>query len=105
MFAQYTKAGWRLDPHSSLYAGLNRVPLSTVSYVVKQDEEFRPDLVALSCYGDITWWPILQFYNGVINPLTELVTGFTLQVPNATEVEALFKQGSIDTGSTVLQEV
>lgn len=92
--AQLTDVGWKLDPHSALYTALNRKSFSCATYTVTQAEAHRPDLVAIKCYGKVEWWWIIAQYNGIINPLRELMVGVTLIIPNYNEVDKMFKQGN-----------
>lgn len=94
MKAQKVATGeWMLDPHSAQYSALNRQQFSTAPYTVVQSTAHRPDLVAMACYGKVDWWWVIAQFNGIINPLKELVVGRRLDIPNYAEVDRLFKQG------------
>lgn len=98
MKAQLLSNGdWKLDPHSALYAALNRKSFTTAPFTVTMAEAHRPDLVAIKCYGKVDWWFIIAQYNGIINPLAELAVGAQLLIPNYSEVDKLFKDSKVTT--------
>ena len=89
MRAVNTTGGWVLDPHSAKFQALRTKSFTTTAYVVKDSEAGRPDLIAHKVYGDVSYWWVLAFYNGIIDPLTEFYTGRVLTVPDYGEVSTL----------------
>lgn len=61
---------------------------SDFAYYVERKYEGRPDLLANAFYGDSQlWWLICQF-NAIIDPLTELVEGKLIFLPDATRINS-----------------
>lgn len=87
-----TTTAWRLDPHTSAYKNLGKQIFTTTTYTVTHEQEHRPDLVALTVYGDPSLWWVLAQYNGLINSLAETLMGLVLKVPDRTEIDAFFNQ-------------
>lgn len=50
-------------------------------YTVTDADIGRIDLLAWRFYRDVTWWWIIARYNGLCNPLTDLVSGAVLKIP------------------------
>jgi len=51
----------------------------------------KPDLLAYTFYGDaLLWWVICQ-YNNIIDPLTELIEGKLLILPDPSRVRTMLK--------------
>lgn len=73
---------WRLDWSSASYASLHLRPFTCISHTIPSYQENRPDLIAYFLYGDPSLWWLLCFYNKIIDPLSELTTGTTIQVPD-----------------------
>ena len=65
---------------------------SDILYVIEETYSGRPDLLGQLFYGDpLLWWVVAQ-YNGIIDPLEELVVGKLLYVPIIERVRSdLFK--------------
>jgi hypothetical protein len=67
-------------------------------YVMEAKYEGRPDLLGLAFYDDPgLWWVICQ-YNGIIDPMTELVEGKTLLIPSEDKVSTAYKATSSNIG-------
>lgn len=95
---------WRLDPHTAKYAGLIHKDIPYVEYTITQDVSGRPDLIALRVYGDPSWWWVIATFNGIINPILEMVTGRRLYIPNYAAIDKLFKdQGAVDKAGQFLE--
>lgn len=63
---------------------------SDIVYIMESKYENRPDLLGYVFYGDPgLWWVICQ-YNGILDPMTELVEGKPLLIPTKTKVDTYF---------------
>jgi hypothetical protein len=56
------------------------------AYFVERKYEARPDLIALTFYGDSNLWWVIAQYNSIIDPLAELVEGQLLFLPTPERV-------------------
>lgn len=66
---------------------LRNLPALTI-HTVQNFEQGRMDLIALKYYKrDDLWWP-LAVYNGIINPIAEVVTGTVLRIPSKSDIES-----------------
>lgn len=64
-------------------------------YVMEKQYEGRPDLLGTMLYGDPSLtWVVLQF-NGILDPVTELVEGTVLRVPTLERVKKTLMAGRI----------
>lgn len=54
---------------------------SDMAYFVERKYEGRPDLLALTFYGDSNLWWVIAQYNNILDPLVELVEGKLLFLP------------------------
>jgi hypothetical protein len=68
---------------------------SDITYVMEAKYEGRLDMLGLLFYGDTGLWWVIGQYNGITDPLAELVQGKVLQIPLKERVQAdLFSQKS-----------
>jgi hypothetical protein len=51
-------------------------------YRVAQEDLMRPDLISQKAYGTVSFWWAICLVNDLSNPLTDLVEGQLLKVPN-----------------------
>lgn len=76
------------DLLSARYIGALKEINSWRPHEVKFNEESRLDKIASKHYGaDDLWWAI-AVYNGIINPVTEVIAGKILKIPQQIEVES-----------------
>jgi hypothetical protein len=61
-------------------------------HTVNQSEEGNLQLISFTYYNTIELWWILAMYNGVVNPITEVITGLRLKVPTLTSIEDYFRE-------------
>lgn len=61
---------------------------SDLLYIMEKKYEGRPDLIGILFYGDPGLWWVVAQYNGIIDPLEELVEGKLLYVPLIERVRA-----------------
>jgi hypothetical protein len=61
---------------------------SDIAYFVEKKYEGKPHLLGYVFYGDIgLWWVICQF-NGIIDPMQEIIEGKLLMIPTIERVTA-----------------
>lgn len=54
---------------------------SDIIYVIEKKYEGRLDMLGLLFYSDPNLWWVIAQYNGIIDPLTELVEGKIISIP------------------------
>ena len=69
---------------------------------VKSDEEGRAPLIAARVHGSIATWWIICYYNGIINPKTELVAGMQLKIPSISSMEDYLRTATQSARSRVI---
>jgi len=58
-----------------------------VSYhQVTESDVMRPDLISYAVYGTVDYWWIILFVNDIDDPLTEIVAGDVLTIPNIADI-------------------
>ena len=62
---------------------------SDVSYYVEKKYEGNPRLLGYVFYGDVGLWWVICFYNGIIDPMQEIVEGKLLLIPTMDRVNSL----------------
>lgn len=68
---------------------------SDIVYFVEKKYENKPHILGLVFYGDTgLWWVICQ-YNGIIDPIDEIVEGRLLLIPTKNRVTALLGANSV----------
>ena len=55
-------------------------------YRVSSADFMRPDMVSYRVYGVVDFWWVICLVNGVTSPLTELVDGLVLTIPNKLDI-------------------
>ena len=71
---------------------------SDIVYYIEPAYENKPYLLGYMFYGDEgLWWVVCQ-YNGIIDPLNELVTGKLILVPTIERVRSAMFTSSVKTG-------
>lgn len=85
-FMEYTN-----DSHDILnsyfIAKLKKLPSGGEKVI--QAEEFRPDLLSYSIYGDYQYWWILMLYNDILD-IEDVSIGLTVRYPTIDSLEDLF---------------
>lgn len=73
------------DVDSTIVFGLMRPPVLPAAsdrlMTVTQGDEHRLDRLAVRAVGDARYWWMIALVNGMVDPLTEAVTGRVLRVP------------------------
>jgi hypothetical protein len=71
---------------------------SDIVYIVEKKYEGFPHLLGLVFYGDIgLWWLICQ-YNGIIDPMEEIIEGKALLIPTLDRIKAQVFSGNSQIG-------
>lgn len=55
-------------------------------YRVTAADHMRPDIISFRAYGVVDFWWVICLVNGISSPLTELVDGLVLTVPNKLDI-------------------
>lgn len=77
-----------LDFLSPKYLNIKHKLPSAKSYAIDGADQANAPGIAFSFYGSADYWWIVCLYNGILDPITELVPGLVLQLPNLADVNA-----------------
>jgi hypothetical protein len=101
--ASYLKPGTdgRLNYLSAKYLNIRLMVSPSREYVVKAADEANSFGIAYNVYGDPGYWWIVCFYNGILNPITDIVPGTRLQLPSLADVNAFLTGQSAAEAATV----
>jgi len=72
------------------------------SYLVTEANQSLPEVISYDVYGTSDLWWVLCLYNGIIDPMRELLPGVELKVPNLEQIDS-FLQISGNTSSPRIQ--
>lgn len=61
---------------------------SDIAYFVEKKYEGKPLLLGYVFYGDIGLWWIICMFNGIIDPMEEIVEGKLLMIPTIERIKA-----------------
>lgn len=59
------------------------------SYMLSQSDAANLPGLAKKLLGDVGYWWVLALYNGILDPVSDLVPGRVLQIPSVTDINAL----------------
>lgn len=62
------------------------------SYRISEQDILRPDLISENNYNTKDYWWLILFYNGIVDPFTELEVGDLLFIPNLIDCYEFYKQ-------------
>lgn len=65
------------------------------SYVLSQSDAANLPGLAKKLLGDVGYWWIIALYNGILDPVTDLTPGRTLQLPSVTDINALLSTNDV----------
>lgn len=71
---------------------------SDVIYLVEQKYVGKPHLLGYVFYGDIGLWWIICAYNGVIDPMEEIIEGKALLIPTLDRIKTQIFSGNTQIG-------
>jgi len=67
-----------------------------VSYYQTTDADvLRPDLISYKNYGTVSYWWIILYVNDIQSPLTDIVSGAILTIPNILDIYEFYKKFSV----------
>lgn len=89
-----------LDLYSARYSEALRGISNFTSFQVTDDVEHRLDIISNKAYGTPDLWWVIGVYNGVLNPMWELLTGSYLRIPARADVEFILQNKANDTSIT-----
>lgn len=89
-----------LDLYSARYSEALRNISNFTAFQVSDDSEYRLDIISNKVYGTPDLWWVIGVYNGILNPLWELVTGNFLRIPSRADVEFVLQNKANDTSNT-----
>lgn len=94
-----------LDYHQASYNAIRREKINYVEFTVTDSEEHQPDAIAYKFYKDEGFWWLICLFNGIVEPMSELVTGTVIKIPYLSEVLTLLnakstKQAAVQTKGT-----
>jgi len=69
--------------------------------MVTQSEEGRPDIISKRAYDtEELWWVICQ-YNGVVNPILDIIPGMVVLIPNYSALTQVLSESKNKTNSRI----
>jgi len=71
---------------------------SDIVYFVEQKYEGKPQLLGYVFYGDTGLWWIICQYNGILDPIEEIVAGKLLLIPTIERVKAQIFSANVRAG-------
>ncbi len=77
-----------LDYLSARYLNIKFIVPARNSFVVTQAYEANAPGIAFDFYGSADYWWVILLFNGVVEPLEELVAGRVLQLPALADINA-----------------
>lgn len=63
------------------YIDIHERVVEFVLHTITETDLGEPDGIAYTYYGDSRWWWLICSYNGIVNPMTDMVPGDKLRVP------------------------
>lgn len=69
-----------------------------LTYVMEKKYEGRPDLLGHVFYGDSSLWWIIAQFNGILDPMNELVEGKVLVIPELPRITKELKSQGLVVG-------
>lgn len=93
-FQVYYNEDEQVNELDYLYNNLSKLSLkyATSRYRVTESDLMRPDLISYKTYGNVNYWWVIMVINGVQNPLTDLVVGQMLLIPNENDLYDFMKK-------------
>ena len=80
--------GTSLDLLSARYKNIRFNLEARQTFLVEQAWEHNAPGIAFQLYRDVDYWPYLLMYNGIVDPIQDLVVGLILQVPAKADIDA-----------------
>ena len=84
----------QLDFLKSQYIGLAFANLDYTLYTLTSADAGCPDLISYRAYGDESYYWIILFFNGIVNPYLELTTGLQLRIPTLNQALSYIKNNT-----------
>lgn len=91
----------RLNYLSARYLNIRFMLTPSQEYVVTAKDEANSFGIAYNVYGDKSYWWVVCFYNGILNPITDIVPGRRLQLPSLADVNAFLTRQTTSEAATV----
>lgn len=67
---------------NATYANLQNHQIRYTLHEIQGHEIGNPDSIAYKNYQDSSWWWLICTYNGIINPIVDMVAGDVIRIPN-----------------------
>jgi hypothetical protein len=81
-----------LDYLSPRYKNIAFKIPATQKYTVGDHDQANAPGIAYNIYGDKGYWWVICMYNGIIDPVTELVPGTVLELPSINDINSVLSQ-------------
>lgn len=91
----------RLDFVNASYSNMKFVLTTSKVFVVTDAYESNLPGIAFTLYQDPGLWWVLAMYNGIIDPIDEIVTGLKLNVPDLAAINAFLDVNTKQQASSV----
>lgn len=87
------------NPFKSTYKNIRFILNKTGTYTVTKKDIGRIATISFNVYGTTTLWRVLLEYNGIHDPLSELVPGVVLEIPD--KAQAISYLTSVSSSSNI----
>jgi hypothetical protein len=83
-----------VEEYDHLNNTLNRFQMNypVQYYRIVDADVMRSDLISYKAYGTVDYWWIVLFVNNIKNPLTDIVSGDIIKIPNILDIYSFYKQ-------------
>jgi hypothetical protein len=81
----------RLDFMKALYIDIMFSVPAAKTFVITDAWEANLPGIADALYGDINFWWVIGLYNGVLDPITDVVRGKIFRAPNKEDIVAFLE--------------
>lgn len=100
-FIPLSDDGLSLDYLSSRYNSIGFLVYAGSTYRISQSDLANLPGIADRLYSDINLWWLLAMYNGIVDPINDLVVGLVLRVPTLSSIQE-FLARTEDTAQAVV---
>ena len=91
-----------VDYLSPKYVNIKYLLPPTKIYNVDASDHANAPGIAFNFYGSVDYWWVVCMYNGILDPITELEPGTSLQLPSLVDVNAFLSSQDTNQLDTVV---
>ena len=90
-----------LDFLDGSYTSIGSALTKWRTHEVRAHDEYNLQIISDRYYGTVKLWWVIGTYNGIVNPLTELVAGTVLNIPTLESIEKYCRSSSATSAGVV----